>query len=327
MSKKVWLMAVAMSLIGYACGGGEPAPAPETSPAVDTVSSNARSRFAGAWALTRIERRDANGELTTEPIENRLGYIIYDTTGHMGVTLMRPGREPYSEDGPTPDEALAQLGSYTSYFGQYSVNETKGLVTHHLEGTMNPGGAGADFPRFFTLEDDRLILQPPPSEDGARSFITWERLPDLPTEALTETHRRLFGLYRIEAVSRETSEGEPVDADQYEAGYIIYAPSGHMSVHLMRPDRQPYVADEPTPEEALAAVRGYASYFGPFSVHETEGYLIHHRIGNEDPAGTGTDAQRFYELTDTHLMLRPPPTTDDEGRKIQSTIHWARVTE
>ncbi len=327
MIKKVWLAAVATLFLGHACGGEEPAPASETSSAIDTGSSDARSRFAGAWVLARIERRDADGELTTEPIEDRLGYIMYDTTGHMGVTLMRPDRELYSEDGPTADEALAQLGSYTSYFGRYTVNEAEGFVTHHLEGAVSPGGAGTDAQRFYTFEDGRLILQPPPAEDGSRSFITWERLPDLPEEELTDTHRRLFGFYRIEAVSRETSDGESMEAEQYDAGYIIYAPSGHMSVHLMRPDRQPYAGDEPTAEEAQAAVQSYASYFGPFSVHETEGYLVHHRIGNEDPAGTDTDAQRFYELTDTHLMLRPPPTVDDEGRELQSTIRWVRVTE
>ena len=67
----------------------------------------------GAWTLDRIERRDANGELLSPPIENRLGYIIYDASGHMGVTIMRPDRQPYSEGGPTLDEALALIGTYT----------------------------------------------------------------------------------------------------------------------------------------------------------------------------------------------------------------------
>ena len=110
-------------------------------------------------------------------------------------------------------------------------------------------------------------------------------------------------------------------------GYNIYAPSGHMAVHLMRPDRQPYAGDGPTPEEALMAVETYGSYFGPFSVNEAEGYLVHHRIGNENPEASGTDAQRFYELTDTHLMLRPPAGTDDQGRPVQSTIRWARISD
>ncbi len=311
-----------MSLAG--CGGSAPA---EEAAVGDAAAANPMDRFAGAWSLVRSERRDADGELIGEPREDRVGYITYDATGYMGVTLMSPAREPYSEGGPTPDEALAQLGSYSSYFGRYSVNEAEGYVTHHLEGSLNPDGAGSDYQRFFTLEGGNLILQPPASEDGARSFITWERLPDLPDAELTDTHRRLFGFYRVESVTREASDGESVPADQYETAYIAYAPSGHMSVHLMRAGRQPYAGDDPTAEEALAVVDTYGSYFGPFSVNEEESYLVHHRIGNEDPGQSGTDAQRFFELTDTHLNLMPPPATDDEGREVQSTIRWARISD
>ena len=318
----------ALGLVGLlflaGCGGSAPA---EEAAAEDAAEANPMSRFAGAWSLVRSERRDAEGELIGEPVEGRVGYIMYDASGYMGVTLMSPDREPYSEGGPTPDEALAQLGSYSSYFGGYSVNEAEGYVTHHLEGGLNPSGAGADYQRFFTLEGDNLILQPPASEDGARSFITWERLPDLPEAELTDTHRRLFGFYRVESVSRETSDGESVPADQYETAYIAYAPSGHMSVHLMRAGRQPYAGDEPTADEAQAVVESYGSYFGPFSVNEEESYLVHHRIGNEDPGQSGTDAQRFFELTDTHLNLMPPPSTDAEGREVQATLRWARISE
>ena len=73
--------------------------------------------------------------------------------------------------------------------------------------------------------------------------------------------------------------------------------------------------------------RTYGSYFGPFSVHEDEGYLVHHRIDHVNPGSTGTDAQRFYELTDTHLTLRPPVRTDDEGRQVQSVLRWARISD
>ena len=321
-STRFALLATVTVILGvsFACGGSEPA-----EPAAAMEVENPNDRFAGAWSLVRSERRDADGELIGEPLENRVGYIMYDPAGYMGVALMQPDREPYSEGGPTGEEALAQMGSYASYFGRFTVNEADGYVTHHLEGSLNPDGAGSDYQRFFTFEGENLILQPPAAEDGSRSFITWERLPALSEAELTDTHRQLFGAYRVESISRATTDGEPIEVDQYETAYIMYAPSGHMSVHLMRPGRMPYAGDEPTAEEALATVLSYGSYFGPFSVNEEESYLVHHRIGNEDPGQSGTDAQRFYELTDTHLTLRPPVTVDDEGREGQSTILWARL--
>ncbi len=317
------LLAAVVLVLSFACGQS----APPAEPAAEPEAANPNAQFAGAWTLVRSERRDADGELLGEPREDRVGYIMYDPSGYMGVALMSNDREPYSDDGPTAAEALAQMGSYASYFGRFSVNEAEGYVTHHLEGSLNPDGAGSDYRRYYTLEGDTLILQPPAGEDGSRSFITWRRLSDLPEAELTDTHRRLFGVYRVESVTRRTTDDEPVEAAQYETAYILYAPSGHMSVHLMRPDRAPYAGDGPTADEALATVLSYGSYFGPFSVNEEEAYLVHHRVGNEDPGQSGTDAQRFFELTDTHLTLRPPVSTDDEGREVQSTILWARISD
>ena len=295
-----------------ACGGG--------------ATADPESQFAGAWTLVKIEQFDADGELRASPIEERVGYIIYDAAGYMGVTIMQPDRRPYASTQLTTEEGLASYSTYSSYFGTFTVNEAEGFLTHHLEGSLNTLGAGSDYKRFYTFSGNRLTLQPPAGENGNKTQLTWEKLPDLPESEVTETHERLFGFYRIESVSRQIVDGDSLPVDQYETAFIIYAPSGHMAVHLMRPGRDPYAGTGPTPEEALAAVQTYGSYFGPFSVHEDEAYLVHHRIGNLSPAGTGTDAQRRYELTDTHLTLRPPVGIDNEGRQVQNALRWARIS-
>ena len=327
--KLISLLGLVVLVALSACGGGAPASeaAEETPPVVGVATADSESQFAGAWTLVKIERFDADGELLAPPIEDRVGYIIYDPAGYMGVTIMQPERRPYAGNQRTPEEALASYSTYSSYFGTVTVNEAEGFLTHHVEGSLNTLGAGSDYKRFYTFSGDRLTLQPPVGENGNKTRITWEKLPDLPESELTETHKRVFGFYRLESVSRRTVDGESVPVNQYETAFIIYAPSGHMAVHLMRPGREPYAGTRPTPEEALPAVQTYGSYFGPFSVHEDEGYLIHHEIGNLNPAGTGTDARRLYELTDTHLTLRPPVRTDSEGRQVQNALRWARISD
>ena len=307
-----------------ACSGSAPAAeVAEETAVLDIATVDAQSQFAGAWSLVKIERLDADGELLAPPTEDQLGYIIYDPAGYMGVTIMQPDREPYAGQR-TPEQALAAYSSYTSYFGTFTVNEAEGFLTHHLEGSLNTRGAGSDYQRFYTFSGNRLTLQPPAAANGNRTQLTWEKLPDLPESELTETHRRLFGFYRIESVSRQILGGESLTASQYETAFIIYAPSGHMAVHLMRPGREPSTGTRQ--EEALAAVQTYGSYFGPFTVHEDEGYLVHRRIGNLSPRRTYTDAQRFYELTDTHLTLRPPATTNRDGDQVQSALRWVRIS-
>ena len=329
-----WTRSAALLVVLSACGSGE-GPAADAVPEETAVDAT-RAPFVGTWSLTRSERFDAAGEPVSEPIEDRVGYLIYDAAGYMGVTLMWPDRAPYSEDGPTADEALAQMGSYISYFGRFTVDEAEGVVRHHLEGAIWPGRAGEDFERGYTFGDGTLTLQPPASEDGSYSRLTWTREPDLPASDLTDIHPQLFGAYRIEEVTVHTTDGFQLEADQYETAYILYAASGHMSVHLARPDRTPYAGDEPTAEEALAAVESYGSYFGPFSVNliagcltcpgpRDQGYLVHHRVGSENPNDSGVDARRYFELTDTHLTLRPPVRVDDEGRQLVTAIRWARL--
>ena len=111
---------------------------PPSGPRPRRSSPRQSRQLVGAWSLSRIERRDADGNPLAPAVEDRVGYLIYDASGHMGVTLMRPGREPYSAGGLTADEALAQFGSYTSYFGRFSIDDSQGAVTHHLEGSLDP---------------------------------------------------------------------------------------------------------------------------------------------------------------------------------------------
>ena len=325
-----------LTLAGTVAWSGCSSPAPvmeetgDTPPAA-TAAAGPLAPFVGNWELVRRERTTADGELLPMPdppapgAAGEVGYIMYDAAGYMGVVIQPPGRPVWAGDEPAGEEAVGQLGTYTSYFGTFTVNAAEGYVTHHLQGNVRPPDAANNNQRFYEFSGDQLILMPPPDDSGVKRRIIWRRVPDLPGSELTETHRRLFGFYRFVKIERTTSDGEMVPTDQWDNAFIIYMPSGHMAVHISRNDRPVYTG-APTPEQALAAVRSYGSYFGPFSVNEEGGYLVHHRIGNFNPGQAGTDAQRFYELTDTQLTLRPPARMVD-GREVQGAITWERISE
>ena len=325
-----------LTLAGTVAWSGCSSPAPvmeetgDTPPAA-TAAAGPLAPFVGNWELVRRERVTADGELLPMPdppapgAAGEVGYIMYDAAGYMGVVIQPPGRPVWAGDEPAGEEAVGQLGTYTSYFGTFTVNAAEGYVTHHLQGNVRPPDAANNNQRFYEFSGDQLILMPPPDDSGVKRRIIWRRVPDLPGSELTETHRRLFGFYRFVKIERTTSDGEMVPTDQWDNAFIIYMPSGHMAVHISRNDRPVYTG-APTPEQALAAVQSYGSYFGPFSVNEEGGYLVHHRIGNFNPGQAGTDAQRFYELTDTQLTLRPPARMVD-GREVQGAITWERISE
>ena len=76
------------------------------------------------------------------------------------------------------------------------------------------------------------------------------------------------------------AKGELLSSSPGMTGFIVYAASGHVMVHMMYPYRRRNVGPQPTPEETMAAYRGYTSYFGPYTVNESEKYVVHHLVGS-----------------------------------------------
>lgn len=126
----------------------------------------------------------------------RPGFIIYTAAGRMMVHLLDPERAAPAAGEPTAEEAQAAVGSYTSYFGPFSVDEEGGYFVHYrightLDLTDRPEaerttGLGTDAQRFYEFAGDRMVLRflstagimPPPADGEAewRGKITWERL-------------------------------------------------------------------------------------------------------------------------------------------------------
>jgi hypothetical protein len=287
----------------------------------------ANNRFAGTWKLIGQETRDAKGQIVP-PGPNatgRLGYIAYDPAGYMGVTIQSPGRPKFAGRQPTPQEARAAMGTYTSYWGSFAVNEATSVVTHQTFGALNTAMSGTNQVRGFTMSGNRLTLRPPVAASGNQSSLTWERVPDLPN--LTPTHRKLIGFWKLISMETRNAKGELLSSSPGQTGFIVYTASGHVMVHMMQPYRRRNVGAQPTPEETMAAYRSYTSYFGSYTVNESEQYVVHHLAGAINSGMVGTDFQRFFELSGKRLALKPPVTKNSNGETVQMTITWERLSE
>jgi len=108
-------------------------------------------KLIGTWKLEVADRRSESGEVTYPLGRDVIGYLMYDSTGHMGVHLMRAGRQ-------RPEARDVIAGGYTAYFGTYEVNAKDGVVIHHMEGNTDPNLVGQDYIRYYELEGDKLVL-------------------------------------------------------------------------------------------------------------------------------------------------------------------------
>ena len=101
-------------------------------------------------------------------------------------------------------------------------------------GSLNTRGAGSDYKRSYTFSGNRLTLQPPAAENGTKTELTWEKLPDLSESELTETHRRLFGFYRIESVSRRIVGGAGPGFYELTDTHLTLRPPALTDGHFLR---------------------------------------------------------------------------------------------
>ena len=167
--KKLAVLLVCHALAVWTSGSEAPSP----------VAKN----FVGLWKLVRIEVRQPDGRIKADPDlgPHAVGYIFYDSTGHMGVQLMNPDRPKWkSEDKPTEDEAMTSAGGFESYSGTYEVHEGEGYVVHHLELSFNPNAVGQAWKRKFELRGNQLRLTPPPTKSWNGEMLdetlVWERV-------------------------------------------------------------------------------------------------------------------------------------------------------
>ena len=138
-------------------------------------------RFVGTWKLVSVEARSSNGEVVYPYGIDPFGMLMYDSDGNMSVLITRRDRPKFASDDRqrgTPEETKAAFDSSMSYGGTYRIDEEKGTVTHHLEGSTFPNRVGTDEVRLFKFSNNQLLLITPPTPVGGKKLslhLLWVR--------------------------------------------------------------------------------------------------------------------------------------------------------
>jgi Lipocalin-like domain len=127
-----------------------------------------RQRLVGSW---RHIGSTVNGQPRPGQGAHPKGIIIYDAHGHMACQVAPDRVVTKAGDKPTGAEATAALDGHVAYFGTYTVDAKARTVTHHRQGSVQPGDNG-DLVRAYEFVGDRLILRPA----GTSVEVVWERI-------------------------------------------------------------------------------------------------------------------------------------------------------
>ena len=136
----------------------------------------------GAWKLISFQIQKENGEVVYPFGKNAQGSLIYTESGRVSAQVMRPNRPQFASGDQlkgTTEEIKANYEGFVSYYGSYKFDRKKGIVIHHMEGSLFPNWEGQRQKRFFELTGNRLKLSTPPTLWGGGEVVAvllWERI-------------------------------------------------------------------------------------------------------------------------------------------------------
>ena len=141
----------------------------------------------------------------------------------------------------------------------------------------------------------------------------------LPSRA-ADAPSKLTGTWRIDRITdTDIATGKVVHPyGDHPKGYIVYDPTGHLSVQIMRtPAARPFASGDDakgSDAEVRAAYDGYVAYFGTYEVDAKQGVVVHKVEGSLMPSYTGTDQPRPFRVEGDVLTIEG----DSEG------VHFLR---
>ena len=104
------------------------------------ATSRPHEGLVGTWKLVEYwDRASADQPKDYKYGQPPLGFIVYDAAGHVFVQF-------------------ASKTEYVAYFGTYTVDAAKSIVTHHVQSDVTGKYTGTDQLRPFHLDGDELVI-------------------------------------------------------------------------------------------------------------------------------------------------------------------------
>lgn len=255
------------------------------------------------WTLNTVERGVAGEK--PERVANARGLLIFDSAGHVFEFFTTASRQ--APETPQTDP-LGMFNAYGGFWGGYRMDAAQKRLTFKAQGAVSITTQGREFSRSFEQDGNRLTMtsiDEPHAQGGTR--WTWQRVPTI--DHLSPFYRQTVGFWEHVVERRvNVSTGAVVSENKRAPSVIVYTPGGFVGVHFPTLNRKPFAAENPTAEEARAAMQGYLGYYGALTVYPGE--VFHNILGGVSP-GAGTILRRYAEIKDnTELTVRLTPTNN-----------------
>lgn len=119
----------------------------------------ARQQFVGTWSLVSIHYVATDGRKVEPFGPGAKGMLYFDAAGRFATQVMAANRPRFASNNRmigTPEENKTVSQGVVAYFGTYTIDDPKHVVTLHIEQSSFPNWNGTDQQRTFVLTGDEL---------------------------------------------------------------------------------------------------------------------------------------------------------------------------
>jgi hypothetical protein len=119
--------------------------------------------WVGTWRMTAVESRDSVAGPWRRPFGDAPdGYVFYNADGTHAMQFTRTPVPPMFAGGTdrtaTEAELRATYEAYFSWFGRYTVDPVRGVITHRIEGSLWPSWRNTVQERPYLIRGDTMFL-------------------------------------------------------------------------------------------------------------------------------------------------------------------------
>ena len=134
--------------------------------------------LAGTWLNESLLAKRDDGRPFNAFGANTKGILFIDAGGRFVVVLLGDFRRKFASGNRlqgTPEEYIAMGRGSNAYYGTYSVDEARGVLTMHVEASCFSNWDETYQTRRFTLHRDQLTLFSPETAAGGTAVVVWRR--------------------------------------------------------------------------------------------------------------------------------------------------------
>ena len=125
-----------------------------------TFETSLSARLAGTWQLRSRIDMTTSGERCPEPTlgEDPFALVFFDRAGHFAAQFMKRDRATTVPAAVGGSNNTRAVDGYDAYFGTYSIDEERGVVTTTLLGALAREHVGAVLTRAMRVDGDTLTI-------------------------------------------------------------------------------------------------------------------------------------------------------------------------